>query len=66
MNDSMAIAAVSLTMQQRSLEAIAGNLANMNTPGFKAGRINFSEFVQQSGSAGRPPGCRPLRWAACR
>jgi flagellar basal-body rod protein FlgG len=56
MNDSMSIAAVSLTMQQRNLEVIAGNLANMNTPGFKAARVNFSEFVQQTRPAGQATG----------
>lgn len=46
MNDSLYIAATGLQAQQTTLDAIANNLANVSTVGFKKGRANFQELMQ--------------------
>lgn len=45
MNESLYIAATGMHMQQRNVETIANNLANVNTPGFKKGRVSFQDLV---------------------
>jgi flagellar basal-body rod protein FlgG len=48
------IASSGLHSQQRALEVIANNIANVNTPSFKRSDVRFSEVVtqQQSGASG--------------
>jgi flagellar basal-body rod protein FlgG len=51
MNDSLYIAATGMMMQQKSVDTIANNLANVNTPGFKKGRVSFEDLVyRQAGN----------------
>ena len=45
MNDSLYIAATGMQAQQLSLDTIANNLVNVNTPGFKRSRVNFNELM---------------------
>ena len=45
MNDSLYIAATGMHMQQKSVDTIANNLANVNTPGFKKGKVSFEDLV---------------------
>jgi flagellar basal-body rod protein FlgG len=45
MNDALYIAATGMHAHQRSVETIANNLANVNTIGFKRGRINFADLI---------------------
>jgi len=46
------VAASRLVAQQRTMDVIAGNIANANTPGFKAERVQFSDWLsRQSGTA---------------
>lgn len=45
MNDSLYIAATGMHMQQKGVDTISNNLANVNTPGFKKGRISFEDLV---------------------
>lgn len=45
MNDSLYIAATGMHMQQKGVDTIANNLANVNTPGFKKGRVSFEDLV---------------------
>jgi flagellar basal-body rod protein FlgG len=45
MNDSLYIAATGMQAQQLNVDTIANNLVNINTAGFKAGRVNFQELV---------------------
>ena len=53
MNDSLYIAATGMHMQQKSVDTIANNLANVNTPGFKKGRVSFEDMVYRDlGRAG--------------
>lgn len=45
MNDSLYIAATGMQAQQQNIDAIANNLANVSTAGFKKGRVNFQEMM---------------------
>lgn len=45
MNDSLYIAATGMQTQQKSVDTIANNLVNVNTPGFKKGRVSFADMV---------------------
>ncbi|HSW16100.1 MAG TPA: flagellar basal-body rod protein FlgG [Ramlibacter sp.] len=64
MFDALYIGATGMQAQQSNVEAIANNIANVNTPAYKKGRVNFSELVvqgalnaaQASQAAGTSPG----------
>ena len=56
MNIVESIVASRLTAQQRVTEVTAGNLANANTPGFKAERVQFSDWLVRQNGAAAPPG----------
>lgn len=43
-----------LGAQSRNVDTIALNLANSSTPGFKAGRILFDEWIARNGGVDRP------------
>jgi flagellar basal-body rod protein FlgG len=45
MNDALYIAATGMQMQQKSVDTISNNIANINTPGFKKGRVSFEDMV---------------------
>lgn len=45
MSDALFIAATGMHTQQKSVDTIANNLANVNTPGFKKGRVSFEDLV---------------------
>ncbi len=45
MNDSLYIAATGMQAQQLNVNTIANNLTNVNTPGFKKGRVLFQDLV---------------------
>jgi flagellar basal-body rod protein FlgG len=45
MNGAFYIGATSLDAQQRALEVVANNIANINTVGFKRSAVQFSELV---------------------
>jgi flagellar basal-body rod protein FlgF len=48
------VATSRLVAQQRAMEVIAGNIANANTPGFKAERMQFSDWLsRQTGTPDR-------------
>jgi len=47
MNEALYVAATGMQAQQLHLEAIAANLANMNTPAYKRQRVDFTEVVLQ-------------------
>lgn len=48
MNDALYIAATGMHAHQRSVEAIANNLANVNTSGYKKTRVAFADLVYRS------------------
>lgn len=50
MNGSFYIGAAGLESQQRALDVIANNIANINTPAFKRGEVSFAELVGADGS----------------
>ena len=63
MNDSLYIAATGMHMQQKSVDTIANNMANVNTPGYKRGRVSFEDMVYRDlGGASAAP--RPTPAAA--
>lgn len=45
MNGSFYIGAVGLESQQRALDVVANNIANINTPGFKRSEVTFAELM---------------------
>ncbi|WP_457331719.1 flagellar basal-body rod protein FlgG [Rhizobacter sp. P5_C2] len=51
MNDALYIAATGLEAQQSNVQTIANNLANVNTPGFKRGSVNFHDLMRHEAGA---------------
>lgn len=51
MNDAIYIAATGMQAQQTNVNAIANNVANVNTPGFKRSRVTFLDLVQSQASS---------------
>jgi flagellar basal-body rod protein FlgG len=45
MLDSLYIAATGMNAQQMGIDTISNNLANVNTPAFKKGRVGFSDLM---------------------
>ena len=45
MNDALSIGATGMQAQQLNVDTIANNLANMNTVGYKKGRVGFTELM---------------------
>ncbi len=45
MMDSLYIAATGMNAQQMGIDTISNNLANVNTPAFKKGRVGFSDLM---------------------
>ena len=48
MNDSLYIAATGMHAQQKSVDTISNNLANVNTPGFKKSKVSFEDLVYRN------------------
>jgi flagellar basal-body rod protein FlgF len=55
------VATSRLVAQQRAMDVIAGNIANANTPGFKAQRMQFSDWLSRQKSA-TPQGGRTIAY----
>ena len=53
MNSSMRTSASGMMAQQKMIEVIANNLANVNTTGFKRSRAEFQDLLYEPM---RPPG----------
>ena len=45
---ALAIAATGMSAQERNLEVIANNIANINTTGFKRSRAEFTDLIYQT------------------
>ncbi len=56
MQNATTIVLSRLVAQQRSLDVTAGNLANANTPGFKAERMLFADFLDRQHQVDAPQG----------
>lgn len=54
MNDALYIAATGMQAQQLNVDTIANNLANVNTPGFKKGRVSFTDLVAREAAQVQP------------
>jgi flagellar basal-body rod protein FlgG len=54
MNGSYYVGAIGLQAEQRALEAISNNIANMNTPGFKRSEVRFSDVLANSADPANP------------
>lgn len=61
MLEALSIAATGMQTQQLNVDTIANNLANVQTPGFKKGRLVFAELVAPvARSAGDVPPLAPV------
>jgi flagellar basal-body rod protein FlgF len=56
MNIAGVVAASRLVAQERSIEATAANLANVNTPGFQASRVQFATWLNAQPTGAAMPG----------
>lgn len=45
MSDAFEIASIALNAQQKALDVLAGNIANINTPAFKRSDVRFSDLL---------------------
>jgi flagellar basal-body rod protein FlgG len=54
MNGAFYVGAVGLQSQQRALDIIANNMANINTPAFKRSEIRFSEVLAKHADTDTP------------
>ena len=62
MSRSLFSAVSGLANDQEWLDVIGNNIANANTPGFKASSVVFQDILSQTLSAGSAPGTNcPLR-----
>ncbi|MBI4666871.1 MAG: flagellar basal-body rod protein FlgF [Nitrospinae bacterium] len=64
MHSGMYVAATGFLASERRLETITNNLANINTPGYKADRLVFESYLSKAGAseptaATRSEGTRP-------
>jgi flagellar basal-body rod protein FlgF len=57
------IAASRLVAQERAMEVSAANLANANTPGYQAARVQFSDWLSRQTGAGLPAGEKAIAYA---
>jgi flagellar basal-body rod protein FlgF len=66
MDNTINIALSRLSVQQRAMEMVAGNLANITTPGYRAERMVFADWLTSQTSGATPPGDRKLAFAQVR
>lgn len=62
MDIASSVATSRLVAQQRTLDVIADNLANANTPGYKAERVQFSDWLSKQSGGSTPPGGTPIAY----
>ena len=62
MDLASSIATSRLVAQQRALDVTADNLANANTPGYKAERVQFSDWLSRQSGGTTPPGGNPIAY----
>ena len=55
MNGAFYIGATGLQAQQRALDVVANNIANLNTPSFKRSEVRFSELMAPAAQQVDPP-----------
>jgi flagellar basal-body rod protein FlgF len=62
MDITTALAASRLVAQQRAMDITANNLANANTPGFRAERVQFSDWIDRQPSGSTMPGASTVTY----
>jgi flagellar basal-body rod protein FlgF len=60
MENNTIIALSRLTAQQRAIDVIAGNIANANTPGYRAERTVFADYIEAQQRTHSPPGGKQI------
>lgn len=60
MQNTTNIALSRMTAQQHALDVTAGNIANANTPGYRAERLVFSDFLVRNRGSNLPPGAETV------
>lgn len=60
MDNIVSIAVSRLVAQQRALDVTATNIANANSPGFRAERMLFSDWLQREPAGSEPKGGRTI------
>jgi len=62
MDNTTSIALSRLSAQSRAMDVIAGNIANMSTPGYRAERMVFADWLSSQSGTGAPKGDRTIAY----
>jgi flagellar basal-body rod protein FlgF len=62
MDIASSIATSRLVAQSHAIDVIAGNIANADTPGYQAERVQFADWLSTQTGAATPPGGRVLAY----
>ena len=62
MDINSTVAASRLIAQQHAMDVIATNVANSNTPGFRAERVQFSDWLGRQNGTDTPPGGKTIAY----
>ncbi len=66
MDNTTNIALSRLSAQQRAMDVVAGNLANASTPGYRAERTVFADWLLREPAGAEPPGGRTVAFTQTR
>ncbi len=66
MDNSITVALSRLAVAQRAVDVLAGNLANIGTPGFHAERMVFADWLLREPSGATAPGDRQVAYVQTR
>jgi len=66
MDNSINIALSRLAVQQRAIDVVATNLSNISSPGFRAERLVFADWLIREPTGAIPPGDRQLAFTQTR
>ncbi len=66
MDNTINIALSRLATQQKAMDMVAGNLANTSTPGFRAERMVFADWLNSQPNSALPAGDRKLAFTQVR
>ncbi len=66
MDNTINIAVSRLAAQQRAIDVVAGNLANASTPGYRAERMVFADWLVAQPNHAEPPGGRMVAFTQTR
>jgi flagellar basal-body rod protein FlgF len=62
MDITTSLAASRLVAQQRAMDVTANNIANVNTPGFRAERVQFSDWIDRQPAGATVSGSRTVSY----